>query len=32
MLENLDPYTTFFDEADNGDLDIMTRGRYGGSV
>ena len=30
MLENLDPYTNFFDEADNGDIDIMTRGRYGG--
>ena len=30
MLQNLDPYTNFFDEADNGDIDIMTRGRYGG--
>ena len=30
MLEDLDPYTTFFDEADNGDIDIITRGRYGG--
>ena len=30
MLENLDPYTNFFDEADNGDIDIITRGRYGG--
>ena len=30
MLEDLDPYTNFFDEADNGDIDIMTRGRYGG--
>ncbi len=30
MLTNLDPYTNFFDEADNGDMEIMTRGRYGG--
>ncbi len=30
MLTNLDPYTNFFDEADNGDIEIMTRGRYGG--
>lgn len=30
MLQNLDPYTNFFDEADNGDIDIITRGRYGG--
>ena len=30
MLEDLDPYTNFFDEADNGDINIMTRGRYGG--
>lgn len=30
MLANLDPYTNFFDEADNGDIEIMTRGRYGG--
>ncbi|RMH54402.1 MAG: S41 family peptidase [Bacteroidetes bacterium] len=30
MLEDLDPYTTFIDEADNADIDIMTRGRYGG--
>ena len=30
MLDNLDPYTTFIDEADNADIDILTRGRYGG--
>ncbi len=30
MLEDLDPYTVFFDEADNADIDILTRGRYGG--
>lgn len=30
MLETLDPYTVFIDEADNEDIDIMTRGRYGG--
>jgi carboxyl-terminal processing protease len=30
MLDRLDPYTTFLDEADHADLDIMTRGRYGG--
>lgn len=30
MLADLDPYTNFFDEADNGDIEIMTRGRYGG--
>jgi len=30
MLNDLDPYTTFIDEADNTDLRIMTRGRYGG--
>lgn len=30
MLEDLDPYTVFFDEADNADIDIITRGRYGG--
>ncbi len=30
MLEDLDPYTTFIDEADNADIDIITRGRYGG--
>lgn len=30
MLDRLDPYTTFLDEADHADIDIMTRGRYGG--
>jgi len=30
MLSELDPYTTFIDEADNADLNIITRGRYGG--
>lgn len=30
MLDDLDPYTVFFDEADNADIDIITRGKYGG--
>ena len=30
MLRTLDPYTVFIDEADNEDIDIITRGRYGG--
>lgn len=30
MLNELDPYTSFIDEADNADLSIITRGRYGG--
>ncbi len=30
MLGELDPYTVFFDEADNADMDIITRGSYGG--
>jgi len=30
MLRTLDPYTVFIDEADNEDIDILTRGRYGG--
>ena len=30
MLQNLDPYTTFYDEADHADIGIMTRGKYGG--
>ena len=30
MLNELDPYTTFLDEADNADIDIITEGRYGG--
>ncbi|PQJ34852.1 carboxyl-terminal protease [Salinibacter sp. 10B] len=30
MLDELDPYTTFLDEADNANIDIITEGRYGG--
>ncbi len=30
MLETLDPYTVFIDQADNEDIGIITRGRYGG--
>jgi carboxyl-terminal processing protease len=30
MLETLDPYTVFVDEAENEDLNILTQGRYGG--
>ncbi len=30
MLRDLDPYTNFYDEVDNADIDIITRGRYGG--
>ncbi|MEL6444998.1 MAG: S41 family peptidase [Bacteroidota bacterium] len=30
MLGTLDPYTVFIDEAANEDIDIVTRGRYGG--
>ena len=30
MLSELDPYTTFLDEADNANIDIITEGRYGG--
>ncbi len=30
MLDDLDPYTVFIDEANNIDIDILTRGRYGG--
>src|SRR5690606_19705083 len=30
MLEDLDPYTAFIDETDYADIDIITRGRYGG--
>src|SRR5690606_10905361 len=30
MLEDLDPYTAFIDESDNADIDVITRGRYGG--
>ena len=30
MLETLDPYTVFIDEATNEEIDIATRGRYAG--
>lgn len=30
MLSTLDPYTVFIDETDSAELDILTRGRYGG--
>ncbi|MDQ7040125.1 MAG: S41 family peptidase [Rhodothermus sp.] len=30
MLAELDPYTSFFDEADRGEIELLTRGRYGG--
>lgn len=30
MLDDLDPYTDFIDEAENTDIDIITRGQYGG--
>lgn len=30
MLERLDPYTTFLDEADQAEFDILSRGRYVG--
>lgn len=30
MLESLDPYTVLIDEAQNQDMEIMTRGSYGG--
>jgi carboxyl-terminal processing protease len=30
MLNELDPYTSFLDEADNANLDMITKGRYGG--
>ena len=30
MLGELDPYTTFLDEADNASIDMITKGRYGG--
>lgn len=30
MLSDLDPYTTFLDEADNANLDMITEGQYGG--
>ncbi|WP_138430564.1 S41 family peptidase [Fodinibius saliphilus] len=30
MLKSLDPYTILIDEADNQNMEIMTRGSYGG--
>ena len=30
MLGELDPYTTFLDEAENADINMITEGRYGG--
>ena len=30
MLAQLDPYTEFYDEDENEDLEIMTKGTYGG--
>ena len=30
MLESLDPYTVLIDEAQNQDIEIITRGSYGG--
>lgn len=30
MLESLDPYTVFIDEAQNQEIEIITRGNYGG--
>lgn len=30
MLSSLDPYTVLIDEADNQDIEIMTKGSYGG--
>ncbi|HKK46928.1 MAG TPA: S41 family peptidase [Balneolaceae bacterium] len=30
MLESLDPYTVLFDESDNQNMEIITRGSYGG--
>lgn len=30
MLESLDPYTVFIDEATNQEIEILTRGSYGG--
>lgn len=30
MTESLDPYTELIDEAENQDMEIMTRGSYGG--
>lgn len=30
MLESLDPYTRFMDESRQGDVDLLTTGKYGG--
>lgn len=30
MLKELDPYTTFIDEKRQDDIDLMTKGKYGG--
>ncbi len=30
MLESLDPYTNFIDDSHQKDIDIITKGRYGG--
>ncbi|MCX7797309.1 MAG: S41 family peptidase [Melioribacter sp.] len=30
MLESLDPYTNFIDDAHQKDIDIITKGKYGG--
>lgn len=30
MLNTLDPYTTYIDEANQKDIDLMTTGKYGG--
>ncbi len=30
MLNKLDPYTVFIDEKNQGDIDVLTNGKYGG--
>jgi len=30
MLEKLDPYTVFIDEKNQGEIDLLTNGKYGG--
>ncbi|PSQ96372.1 MAG: S41 family peptidase [Bacteroidetes bacterium SW_9_63_38] len=30
MLSELDPYTTFLDEADHASIEVITKGQYGG--
>ncbi len=30
MLEALDPYTTYYDAREKGEIDLMTTGKYGG--